>query len=99
MFYTFTIGYSLKLDDKNFDNLVTVYPNPSHGKFTVQMQGFNGDVALELTNVVGQSLWRSAMKCMGSMVKQEFEPQLPPGVYLLRMSSGNTQSVKKLVIQ
>ncbi len=99
VFYTFTIGYSLKLDDKNFDNLVTVYPNPSHGKFTVQMQGFNGDVALELTNVVGQSLWRSAMKCMGSMVKQEFEPQLPPGVYLLRMSSGNTQSVKKLVIQ
>ncbi|PSK92488.1 LamG-like jellyroll fold domain-containing protein [Taibaiella chishuiensis] len=99
VFYSFTIGFSLKLDDKNFDNLVTVYPNPNQGKFTVQMQGFSGDVALELTNMVGQSLWHNDMKCMGSMVKKEFTPQLPPGVYLLRMSSGNTQSVKKLVIQ
>src|SRR5690606_26543772 len=57
VFYSFTIGFSLKLDEHNFDNNVTVYPNPNNGRFTVQMQGFNGKISLELTNTIGQSLW------------------------------------------
>ena len=99
IFYTFSIGFSLNLNDKNFDNNVQVYPNPNNGRFTVQMQGFSGKVKLELTNVVGQTLWQNEMSCMGSLVKKDFETKLAPGVYLLRMSSGNVQSVKKLVIE
>ncbi len=99
VFYTFTIGFSLKLDEHNFDNNIIVYPNPNNGRFTVQMQGFNGKVSLELSNTLGQPVWRDEMTCMGSMVKKNVATPLAPGVYLLRMSSGNLQSVRKLVIE
>ncbi len=99
IFYAFTTVFGLSVSEVDLDKGVAVYPNPNNGSFTVQLQGFNGTVNLELTNVVGQTLWQQQMSCMGSMIKQKFDTKLPAGVYLLRMSSGNTKTVKKLVIK
>ena len=91
--------FGLNIADVDLDKNAAVYPNPNNGSFTVQLQGFNGKVDLKLTNIVGQSVWQQQMNCMGSMVKRNFTTKLPAGVYLLRMSSGNAKTVKKLVIQ
>lgn len=99
VFYAFTTVFGLNIADVDLDKNAAVYPNPNNGSFTVQLQGFNGKVDLELTNIVGQSVWQQQMNCMGSMVKRNFTTKLPAGVYLLRMSSGNAKTVKKLVIQ
>lgn len=99
IFYAFTVRFGLTINEAHFDNFVSVFPNPNHGDFSVQMQGFNGTVDMELTNMVGQTLMKDQMSCMGSKVKKDFSTKLPAGVYFLRMSSGDTKSVKKIVIK
>jgi hypothetical protein len=99
VFYTFSVTSLTDVPKIDLDKNAQVSPNPNNGSFTVQLQGFNGKVDMELTNVVGQSLWQQQMSCMGSMVKQKFTTRLPAGVYLLRLSSGDASTVQKLVIQ
>lgn len=99
IFYAFTTVFGLNITGVDLEKSAAVYPNPNNGSFTVQLQGFNGKVALELTNVVGQTVWKTDMQCLGSTVKQHFSTGLAPGVYLLQMSSGKARTVKKLVIR
>ncbi|WP_118952170.1 LamG-like jellyroll fold domain-containing protein [Taibaiella helva] len=99
VFYAFTVVFGLSLPEIDLNRDVLVYPNPNSGSFTVQMQGFNGKVDLELSNAVGQKVWSQQVSCMGSMTKVPCTTKLPAGVYLMRMSSGNASAVKKIVVQ
>lgn len=98
-FYTFTVVFGLSLPEVDLNRDVLVYPNPSNGDFTVQMQGFNGKVDLSLTNVTGQTLWTKQVSCMGSMVQEACNTGLLPGIYLLHMSNGKSTAVRKIVIR
>lgn len=99
IFYSFSVVFGLSIDDARFDSYVSVFPNPSHGDFSIQLQGFNGKVDVELSNAVGQSVVKDQMTCLGSKTKKDFNTHLPAGVYFLRMKSGKAEAVRKLVIQ
>ncbi|WP_118975559.1 LamG-like jellyroll fold domain-containing protein [Taibaiella koreensis] len=99
VFYAFTVVFGLSVPEIDLNKDVLVYPNPNNGSFTVQMQGFNGKVDLELSNAVGQKVWGRQVSCLGSMTKVPCETRLPAGIYLMRMSSGGASVVKKIVIE
>jgi hypothetical protein len=99
IFYTFTVDNTTDIGDLDLDKNVAVFPNPNSGNFTLQIQGVSGQVDLELTNVLGQSLWKDKISSYGSTVRKNIETKLPAGVYLLNMTNGKAKSVKKVVIQ
>lgn len=55
--FYYTVGYTLSAEEKfqKQEPEVTIYPNPSEGKFTVLIDYFESDdISIEITNMIGQ---------------------------------------------
>jgi hypothetical protein len=65
---------------------MSVYPNPAKGSFTVEGTGL-----LTVMNVLGQ-------KVMERTIEERNTVTLPEGMYLLRLTSGNASTTRKVVV-
>ena len=65
---------------------MSVYPNPAKGSFTVEGTGL-----LTVMNVLGQ-------KVMERTFENRFIVTLPEGLYLLKLTSGNASTTRKVVV-
>ena len=63
-----------------------VYPNPARDNFTVEGTGL-----LTITNVLGQ-------KVMEKTIEERCVITLPEGMYLLKLTDGNTTATRKVVV-
>ena len=100
IFYSFTVGWPLKLTDDDLSKHVSVYPNPNNGNFTVSAAGFTGTVNMELTNSLGQVVLKDAFECYGGKAEHNINAQgVAAGVYMLRMNSGSSQTAQKIIIK
>ncbi|WP_151087675.1 beta strand repeat-containing protein [Hymenobacter baengnokdamensis] len=80
---------------------VQVYPNPAHGRFTVEVPGVLGAAAVqaELRNAIGQVVARrsAALPASGTTLSMGTEG-LAAGVYVLRLQAGGATLVKRVVL-
>ncbi len=76
---------------------VTIYPNPSNGVFTIDMNNITGKQQLQVYNVLGQQVYANTL----SESKTQINLQQPTGVYLYRILSlnGKTLSEGKLIVK
>ena len=65
---------------------MSVYPNPAKDNFTVEGSGL-----LTITNLLGQ-------KVMEKTIENRLVITLPEGLYLLKLTSGNTSITRKVVV-
>lgn len=72
--------------DETADNLMSVYPNPAKGCFTVEGNGL-----LTIVNLLGQKIMEQEVESRASIT-------LPEGIYLLRLCDGNRSITRKIVI-
>lgn len=77
---------NLAVDESTISQL-TVYPNPSHGKFVVEGTG-----ELMVFNVLGQTV-------LTQEVKEQVALELPQGLYIIRLRSGETFAQQKLIVR
>jgi hypothetical protein len=78
-----------------------IYPNPAKNSFNVEITLASvKDINIDLYNAIGQKV--SAIKVNGqageNTVKMDVE-NVNPGVYFVKIRSGNTESTKKLIIE
>ena len=69
----------------------SVYPNPANDSFTIESQG--NDCLVSLINEAGHVLWTLRLKG-----KRTFEAPSIPGVYLLKLSIGDREMIRKIII-
>jgi hypothetical protein len=65
---------------------MTVYPNPAKDNFIVEGTGL-----LTITNVLGQKVLENA-------IEERYVVTLPEGIYLLRLTEGNSTATKKVIV-
>jgi hypothetical protein len=87
-------------DDGSFD--VNVFPNPSVGKFTLELNKENSkekNFEIELINIIGQEVYHK--KSIFEDKKEEIilEPSVADGTYILRVKEGDNMVSKKIVLQ
>jgi hypothetical protein len=99
IYYPFTIGFPLRAAELPLEQSVTVYPNPSEGAFRVKLEGYTGRPQLEITNLLGQPVLTDEWDCYGNTIEKQYDPGLRPGLYLLRLTDGRQQTVKRVVIR
>jgi len=83
--------------DETSDPSLNIFPNPSHGTFTVQSEYWNGSVIL-VYDICGKLIYQEKM----NRSAQEFDlTSVPASVYSLRIlnSMNGMNSVRKLVIE
>jgi len=86
-----------KVVDPVFNELLSVYPNPTNGQFYIQSRGVDMDQPVEVTilNIAGQCIHQHTMSSMN-----EFNGDLskiPDGEYFVRIQQGNRVGVKPIV--
>ena len=71
----------------------SIYPNPSHGSFTIQAQG---NVKYELYNSLGQVVVSGQFN---DNIHQISGENLNPGIYFLHINCESDSFVEKIVIE
>jgi hypothetical protein len=97
--YSFAIQNVVALVEKeNMVKSFEVYPNPGSGKLNLDITGLSGENKIDVFNLTGMLVFSE------SRIMKDFEninldlSQLQKGLYLIRISSGNTSLIKKIVI-
>jgi PKD repeat protein len=83
---------------------ITVLPNPNKGVFIVKgsLGGIiDEELSLEITDMLGQSVYKKTVMATGGMLNEEVYPQghLANGVYLLTLRSANNNRVFHIVME
>ena len=79
---------SLSSADDNF----SLYPNPNNGNFVLErtLEQLSGDLAIKVTNMLGQVVYRKSLLSPGSRFKETFSIEsLDDGLYVLRISGAD----------
>jgi hypothetical protein len=81
---------------------VSLFPNPAHGSFTVQLPPLAGQSAVQATllNVLGQAVASRSIALTAAGAKADFDTRsLAPGVYMLRLAAGSQTIVQRVTVQ
>jgi endonuclease I len=74
--------------------VISLYPNPSNGDFTIYYNNSNKPYAIEIFSLVGQSVFEK------ENINQTSVPisNLPKGIYLIKLSDDSKSINKKIII-
>lgn len=83
----------------NYD--LNIFPNPSNGEFNLNFSASGATaVSIEINNVLGQTIIKESLKNSTGIYQQTFDlSNQNDGVYIVTVTYGNSQVVKKLVKQ
>jgi hypothetical protein len=82
-----------------FNNSISINPNPNSGNFAVEFELKNeGDVQLDVVNLIGQTVNSQSLKGISGKVKQAMDCKaLSKGVYLLNITYEGKVYTKKFI--
>ncbi len=79
---------------------MVVYPNPNDGHFNIVVNGIQSDVQAQIVNIHGQIVWQKSISAKQNEYFEEIDlNQLPTGIYMVNLYSGNQVINKKIVIE
>jgi len=82
---------------------IRLIPNPNKGNFTVKGSlgaATNGDVALEITNMTGQTVYTATLQARNGELNDHITPgNLANGMYLLTLRSAGETKVFHMVVE
>lgn len=78
----------------------TVYPNPSHGLFTLYAAGIKGPQVLEVINSQGQMVMQESFSNSNEAYQRTIDmSKFSKGVYMLRLVNGEKVHLKKIILE
>ena len=79
---------------------ITIHPNPSNGKITLEMNEVNNEICnVTINNLLGQSVY-SSEEYIHEFYKKDIDiTKFGKGVYLIEVSNSHTTITEKLVIE
>lgn len=87
------------LKDYSFINGLEVYPNPSDGIFTVEIDKGKGMYELEILSLTGQKILKETINKTSTkillLINMEHQSK---GIYLLKINNGNEKLFKRIVL-
>ncbi|MBK7442885.1 MAG: T9SS type A sorting domain-containing protein [Bacteroidetes bacterium] len=100
---TASVTSSCKLDESNSDDFV-IYPNPNSGDFSIQLSSNSGtakEINITIYSATGAVVYEANYTTENSVINQDINlgNGIATGMYLVKISNGNTTLNKTLVIE
>lgn len=96
----FTITNTLSTNPIELSQLYSVYPNPNNGNFTINFNEASGaDYSAKVYDLRGRLISNTMISTSESLTKNIDLNQPQSGIYILKVSNGSQESVKKLIIE
>lgn len=83
----------------NFE--INVFPNPSNGEFTIQLNQENSsknNIRIQLLNSTGQVVYHNNFSFLNGKEEINVRENIVPGLYILQIIDGNNIRTKRIVI-
>jgi hypothetical protein len=79
---------------------INLYPNPSQGKFQLQLSGLTTSTAeLTVTDLAGKTLLTKEVKTSEGMVKETIDLKTAKGIYLLQVKTVEQTIIRKVIVE
>jgi hypothetical protein len=96
---TVTIGSSAGIEDEIGLHLISIFPNPSTGLFSVTGEiKYEGEIKLEIVNLMGSVIFNKVMD-IHNQINAVIELPISAGNYFLKISAGGYTSTQSLIIK
>jgi hypothetical protein len=98
--YTVIVDNTASIDDVVFEGF-NLFPNPTKGEFTLNLKVINTDeVSVQLFDIRGRLIdEKKYYNTITNFSKKMFFDKASSGLYLLRVTNGNKQTTRKLIIK
>ena len=100
-FWVLKLGGTTTGSNKDlFDESLSIYPNPSQGKFRLQLNGLGEPTVLvTVSDLIGHSVVQQKLTVTGGQISQELALPVSKGVYLLQLNAGSQTFTHKIVVE
>lgn len=89
----------LNVNDNNYANHISVYPNPTNGSFYLTLNEFKNDnTTLEIFDAMGNIVVSRRLVITTNSFKQNFDYKLAKGVYFIKISNDTVLYTERLVV-
>ena len=78
---------------------VSIYPNPNNGRFTMAINGFEGNFSMEIVNIAGQVIYTQQVEATSSFTTDIDVSKFATGVYYIKLSNKDGVKINKLIIK
>ncbi|MFI5134500.1 MAG: MopE-related protein, partial [Chitinophagales bacterium] len=84
----------------NGENSLSIYPNPSDGKFVIELPAnVSGEALIEILNSLGQTVFEErAIEVSPAKIEMELNDKFSEGIYSVQVISGESKFRGRLVI-
>ena len=89
------------LEPAKEEKLLSVFPNPSRGRFTVRLDNVKGQSAeMALSDLTGKKLWQKTVKPgPEQLLNEELQLPLEKGIYLLQVTTASGVFTRKVLAE
>lgn len=92
------------IDDVSIENALNnvemnIYPNPTSGVFTMTINGFSGQINMEIVNLTGQVVYTEKLDAKINFNANFDMRTLAKGVYYIKLSNNTGVKTQKLIIK
>ena len=97
---SFYVKSTVNVESLILSENILLYPNPSDGKFTLELQNALGErYSIEIIDPTGKVVWDNQIENQGPRVKESIDLSTSPaGLYFIKVYNKNIHSVKKLIL-
>lgn len=97
--YTVNVMESLSVDEFDASNF-TIFPNPNHGEFTIKLSSSsNSNIKVEVYDVRGRSIFNNVYDNTSEFNQTINLNTVQSGMYLVKVSDGERQTTKKIIVE
>ena len=90
----------ISINDKVFSGELSVYPNPSNGKITLEMNKVSNDqYNVKISNLIGQTVYSINQEINGFFKEDIDITEFGKGTYLITISNSSTSMTEKLIVK
>ena len=91
---------SVSVDEDLFDGTFSVYPNPSTGKFNIDLVNVNdGTYSISVDNILGEEVYSEVRSVIHTYSDVLDLTNLSKGVYMLNVKNENSSTSRKIIIE
>ena len=89
--------FSVGIIENNSSMIIIIYPNPSNGKFIIEMKQMENGV-IEIYNALGEKVYQSILLSTHNVTTIDLSMQ-PKGIYFANIYDGEKINSKKIIVQ
>lgn len=87
------------LNEVSKNNNISLYPNPAQNNLSVVIENVQANGNISIVDAIGKSVYSTALEGKGKVFTNVDLTNISNGIYFVRVNSGNSVSVQKLIVK